>query len=164
MQVIQRTVSTGRAKRLLLRPRCNGRTMLRYIIFKWCLSHLWTSAGEQCQWELTHPSGIVKCCGSSKGTVDWWTPLHSWTVFPHTPVLKIIIYLCHTCSYWLPQKKQLFNNMFQPHSLCSNNEIRMITVIGFQGGSLCTPNVLSFVCMKELRKLMENSSQVTAKN
>jgi len=54
--------------------------------------------------------------------------------------------------------------MFQPHSLCSNNEIRMITVIGFQGGSLCTPNVLSFVCMKELRKLMENSSQVTAKN
>jgi hypothetical protein len=32
--------------------------------------------------------------------------------------------------------------MFQPYSLCSNNEIRMITVIGFQEGSLQTMNVL----------------------
>jgi len=54
--------------------------------------------------------------------------------------------------------------MFQPHSLCSNNEIRMIIVIGFQEGSLCTLNVLYFVSLKEIRKIMENSSQVAAKN
>ena len=32
--------------------------------------------------------------------------------------------------------------MFQPHRLRSNTEIKTITVIGFQEGSLCTLNVL----------------------
>jgi len=42
--------------------------------------------------------------------------------------------------------------MFQPHSFCSNNEIRMITVIGFQEGSQSMHTECTRLCRSERTK------------